>query len=119
MPAYYRAADCVLLPSHGEGLPLVVQEAMASGVACVISADEPYAGPLIAAGACLGAPREPSLMAQAVDRALANSEGAIGPAAHAHALEHWGVDTMVARHIAIFEKLLTSGSSRPAHPGSP
>jgi glycosyltransferase involved in cell wall biosynthesis len=36
----YRAADCLLLPSPAEGFPLVLQEAMASGLPAVI-ADNP------------------------------------------------------------------------------
>lgn len=31
LPAYYRAADLLILPSSGEGFPLVVQEAMCCG----------------------------------------------------------------------------------------
>lgn len=34
---YYRASDLLLLPAVGEGLPLVVQEAMCSGVAPLVS----------------------------------------------------------------------------------
>jgi len=36
---YYQSADLLLLPSVGEGFPLVVQEAMCSGLPCVVSTD--------------------------------------------------------------------------------
>jgi glycosyltransferase involved in cell wall biosynthesis len=41
----YRAADLLLLPSVGEGFPLVVQEAMASGLRIVCGADTAIADP--------------------------------------------------------------------------
>ncbi|WP_438027532.1 glycosyltransferase family 4 protein [Sorangium sp. So ce233] len=37
MPAAYRAADIFCLPSHGEGLPNALLEAMASGLPCVVT----------------------------------------------------------------------------------
>ena len=41
----YRAADVLLLPSAGEGFPLVVQEAMASGLPVVVTPDAtPHTG---------------------------------------------------------------------------
>jgi len=110
MPAYYQAVDCVLLPSHGEGLPLVVQEAMASGLPVVMSEDEPYAEGLIGARVCGAAPRDPEAMATRLVEMIDGRDPELGQRARSYAERHWGADTMVSRHLTLFETLLADQS---------
>ncbi len=106
MHEYFHAADCLLLPSHGEGLPLVVQEAMACGLPVLIAADEPYAGGLVEAAVCAAAPRAPDAMAKRLSEILAGGDPGLDRRARAYAEAHWAVSTMVARYLALFESLL-------------
>ena len=108
MHEYFHAADCVLLPSHGEGLPLVVQEAMACGLPVVIAEDEPYAEGLVKAAVCAAAPRAPDAVAKRLSEILAGGDPGLGQRARAYAEAHWAVGTMVARYLALFESLLAA-----------
>jgi glycosyltransferase involved in cell wall biosynthesis len=58
----YRAADVFLLPSQGEGFPLVVQEAMASGLPVVLADDPSYAPYLVKDGVRTSAPETQALI---------------------------------------------------------
>jgi glycosyltransferase involved in cell wall biosynthesis len=113
MPEYYHAADAVLLPSHGEGLPLVVQEAMACGLPVIIAEDEPYAQGLLAAQVCVGAARQPEAMTKQVSEVLAGANPLLGRRARAYAQEHWSLRAMIVRYLALFESILSSGRCTP------
>jgi len=103
MRSLYAAADLVLLPSRGEGLPLVVQEALSCGLPVVISEDEVYAAPLRSAAACLTAARTPPALHAALRRGL-EQRHALAAAARAYAEANWTRDGMISQ----YEKVLAS-----------
>ena len=105
MPEHYHAADCLLLPSHDEGLPLVVQEAMASGIPVVVSADEAYVTALAGASVCGVAPRTGAAMSEQVQAVLAGRNPGLGERGREYAEAHWSVDTMVGQCLALIEGL--------------
>lgn len=107
MPAVYEAADVFLLPSHGEGLPLSVQEAMSTGLPVIVSRDEAYTGMLEAEGACLAAERTAAAFRDSMERLVDHPERAAGLAARSRelALREWSLDAMTGRYEALIRKL--------------
>lgn len=111
LPDYYRIADLLILPSSGEGMPLVVQEALCCG-AGVLSTEEvasacPEAADMIRTQPV---PRgregvegwENALRAALADRAYLQARSQ--RARKARAL--WGWDHCVAQYCGLFREIL-------------
>jgi D-inositol-3-phosphate glycosyltransferase len=111
----YRAADALLLPSRGEGFPVTVQEAMASGLPVVMTNDPAYGRYLEGAG--LGV-RLVSAAPEAIARALESlvcdrrALAAAGEAVCRHARQSFAWRQAAEQHELLYEQLLTGGAAR-------
>jgi len=115
MAECYRACDCLLLPSHGEGFPLVVQEVLASGRPAVISEDEAYAPHLIGAGLCAGTERTESTIVAQVSLLLGGAGSDMGARGSAYAAAHWNYRTMLDRYIGLLADMILAATPVPRH----
>ena len=109
LAALYRAADAFVLPSVGEGYPLVIQEALASGLPILCGAESAKADP--AATALLhGLPvdlADPEATAEAFARALDAALAApADPRRAALAREHYSWASAARRYDAALRALL-------------
>ena len=105
---YYQLADVLALPSHSEGSPNVLLEAMAAGLP--VAATAVGGVPEIATDevtALLVPARDPAAMAGALRRLLTDAPLASGLAARArdHVLAHFSPDAFVRSLIEIYREL--------------
>lgn len=113
---YYQCADLLVLPSHKEGLPNVVLEAMASGLPCV-AARASGSRELIIDGETgfTYEPNDAPGLAAAVQRCLAPGAAAMGARARHLAQQQYSIHAVTDRYEALYARLLAgkSGSSLP------
>jgi glycosyltransferase involved in cell wall biosynthesis len=107
---YYWAGDVLVLPSTGEGFPLVVMEAMMCGTPAIVSA-ETYAA--------WNEGREHFLVSastpEAVGAVLASRSPLLEPAARdtisAYARAHWDWDQVARDYVALMEEMIAAGAA--------
>jgi glycosyltransferase involved in cell wall biosynthesis len=101
----YRAADVLLLPSTGEGFPLVVQEAMASGLPVVVS-DDAVNREYLHDDAAMFTARDPDSIRQSLNALLADAarRAAMGASARAHALVRFDWAATAAQYLALYQR---------------
>lgn len=111
MHKIYRAADIFLLPSHGEGLPIAVQEAMASGLPVIISNDEVFAAAIEREEACVAIERKADAILNALNLLTESSEmkPELVRRARSMAERDWSLDSMAKRYLSLISNLAMKG----------
>lgn len=109
VPRLLQAIDYFVFPSHFEGLPGALIEAMAAGLP-IVATDIPGNNELIDHGetGLLASPHDPSSLEEELERLLVNPELAdkLGSKAQTEAVERFSVKRSGIKHINLYNSLI-------------
>lgn len=115
VPRVMNALDVATLSSaHGEAFPLVIGEAMACGVPCVVT-DVGDSALLVGDTGRVVQPRDPAALARAWEALVdlgAEDRRSMGAAARTRIAERFGIAKIAEDYHALYERVL-SGAARP------
>jgi glycosyltransferase-like protein len=111
IPALYRLADVVAMPSLNEGFGLVTLEALASGVPIVVSRIAPFTEYLRDGDCHWADPLKSASIAEALQAALASRSPARIAASAARLGETFSWADSAARHVQLYRDGLLQGAS--------
>jgi glycosyltransferase involved in cell wall biosynthesis len=112
----YRCADVLVLVSHSEGFPLVVQEAAASGLPMVLTDLPMYRHRFGEGGACLVGPTPEAIrgaLRYLIDDPAARAS--MGAAARAVAQRRWSWEHTLDQYDQLYDDVISAGR-RPRVP---
>ncbi|HEY3041129.1 MAG TPA: glycosyltransferase [Pyrinomonadaceae bacterium] len=110
MPRLAAALDVFSLSSFGESFPNVIGEAMACEVPCVVT-NVGDAGLIVGDTGRIVPPRSPQALAAAWNEMInigPSARIALGQAARTRVIEHFALESVVARYEALYETVLAT-----------
>lgn len=114
MPDVFRLCDIFVLPSQGEGFPVTVQEAMASGLPIIMGGDPAYEPYGLNRSLVKLIEPDSEKVRLALQAAVADSGLRLNMSAYSrrYALEYFDRDKHIAELISIYKSLTCHGSGK-------